>query len=295
MSETAIDAQYTETTTGGHLVPVQAAVLPAVTPQEAKAAMKAYLELCESVLSKEDYQQFEERGEIKRFKKKSAVKKLQTFFNVTVRVREATRDDLGDGHFGFRVIATAQTPGGRIVEATGACSTQESRFELTPWKTESDAAFAVRQRKALARSYHDVLSTAETRATNRAVMNCIGVGGGEVTADEIQRPAAEPSKGSSASPVAVKATTVSPAPPQPASGAESNAAIKTEMLALAEELGWGKERRSAWLLTNAGNGDMKTITDSATLVRLRAKLKKIADAKKTHEAEPKPDYDELPL
>jgi len=153
--------------------------LPVVTPEEAKAAMAQYLELCESVLGPDDYQEFSQKQKVngqwvwvkKKFKKKSAVKKLQTFFGVEVQIKSTTRDELGEGAYGFRVVATATARNGRVVEATGACSTQEERFEGKP----------------AGRSYHDILSTAETRATNRAVMNCIGVGGGEVTADEVSR------------------------------------------------------------------------------------------------------------
>ena len=169
---------------------------PLVTPEEAKAAMASYFAICEAVLTPDDYQEFTQKEKIdgrwqsvtKRFKKKSAVKKLQTFWGVAVRVTEVVRDQLEDGNFGFRVTATAQTKDGREVSATGGCSTYEDRFTPRRYDDDTDAKYAARAKAALARSYHDVLSTAETRATNRAVMNCIGVGGGEVTADEISRP-----------------------------------------------------------------------------------------------------------
>ena len=178
------------------LVPIaiEGAPMPLVTPEQAKESMTRYLALCESVLGPEDYQTFQQwdptqkRKVDKRFKKKSAVKKLQTFFGLDVEIRSAERDDLGEGNFAFRVIAKATYKGGRVVEATGACSTLEERFDIQPYQNENEVDFERRRRKALARSYHDVLSTAETRATNRAVMNAIGVGGGEVTADEIRRP-----------------------------------------------------------------------------------------------------------
>ena len=171
------------------------AVLPTVSPEEAREAMRRYQEVCEAVLTPDDYQELKERGKTKRFKRKSAVKKLQTFWSVSVRVRDVQRDDLGDGHFGFRVIATASMPGGREVEATGGCSTTEERFELKPYDDETPQRLAERIKRANARAYHDVMTTAETRATNRAVMNCIGVGGGEVTADEISnRRPSPPSK-----------------------------------------------------------------------------------------------------
>lgn len=169
------------------------ALLPVVSPDEAKAAMEAYLAICEAVLKPEDYQEFAQYDPAqkarvkKKFKKKSAVKKLQTYWGISIDPEKmvATKDDLGDGHFAFRVMAVAVAKNGRVIPAFGGCSTYEERFDILQKDDETEAAFALRQRKALARSYHDVLSTAETRATNRAVMNLIGVGGGEVTADEI--------------------------------------------------------------------------------------------------------------
>jgi peptidoglycan hydrolase-like protein with peptidoglycan-binding domain len=174
----------------------QSGIMPLVSPDEARSQMRAYQELCAAVLTDDDYQEFTEKKKVngryesvtKRFKKKSAVKKLQTYFGISVDViDEAThRDDLGDGHFGFRTKARATSPGGRHVEAMGGCATHEERFEMNRYDDETEVRFAQRQKKALARSYHDVLSTAETRATNRAVMNLVSPG--EVTAEEIQRP-----------------------------------------------------------------------------------------------------------
>ena len=164
-------------------------VMPVVSPEQARAQMEAYTALVNAVILDEDYQTFKERGKEKKFKKKSAVKKLQTYFGFSIEVVSTERDDLGEGHFGFRCKARATSPGGRFVEAMAGCSTTEERFDLTPndWESgENDPKFLHRQRKALARAYHDVLSTAETRATNRAAMNLIGAG--EVTAEEVSRP-----------------------------------------------------------------------------------------------------------
>lgn len=189
-----VDAAFEEQASHAALAIVDNAALclPALSASDAKDAMRKYQEICEAVLTPEDYQSFMQwdpakRCKVeKRFKKKSAVKKLQTFWNVSVAVHDIVRDDLGDGHFGFRCTATATNNAGRQVQATGACSTFEERFDATKRDNESSDAFASRGKAARARSYHDVLSTAETRASNRAVMNCIGVGGGEVTADEVR-------------------------------------------------------------------------------------------------------------
>jgi hypothetical protein len=189
-----VDAAFEEHAPQAALAVVDNAALclPALSAKDAKEAMRKYQEICEAVLTPDDYQTFMQwdpakRCKVeKRFKKKSAVKKLQTFWNVSVKVHDIVRDDLGDGHFGFRCTATATNNAGREVQATGACSTFEERFDVTQRGNEDSAAFAARAKAARARSYHDVLSTAETRASNRATMNCIGVGGGEVTADEVR-------------------------------------------------------------------------------------------------------------
>jgi hypothetical protein len=200
-----VDAEFAETPAPLAVIePHQTGCLPAVSPDEARDAMRKYQEVCEAVLTAEDYQEFSQwdpktrTKTLKKFKKKSAVKKLQTFWGVSVEIKEQHRDDLGDGHFGFRVTARATNNQGRPIEATGGCSTFEERFDLVAYGNESPSEFEARAKKARARSYHDVLSTAETRATNRAVMNCIGVGGGEVTADEVQRPSGRDQRGNGA-------------------------------------------------------------------------------------------------
>lgn len=185
-TDLVIDAESTE-------IEPPIAAMPIQTPEAALAAWNAYVAMCEAILTKDDYQEYpqwdKEAGTyiMRRFKKKSAVKKLQTRWGISVTAPDAIRDDLGGGTYGFRVRAIATDPRGRVVEAWGGCSTQEEKYAIARKKNENDWEYAERQRKALARSYHDILATAETRATNRAAMNCIGVGGGEVTWEEVDK------------------------------------------------------------------------------------------------------------
>lgn len=179
---------------------VLAVIMPSVTPEQARAAWEAYVAICDAILDDDDYQTFkqdewytnpqtgkrEKRAVTKRFKKKSAVKKLRKCWNIEVKSIECHKDDLGEGDFAFRVLARAWNAKGQV-ECWGGCSTLEERFDITPYRDEDDEAFAKRKRKALARAYHDVLTTAETRASNRAVMTAIGVGGAEVTAEEVDK------------------------------------------------------------------------------------------------------------
>lgn len=257
-------------------VAVEAAMLPQVTPQEARAAMSAYLELCESVLGPEDYQEFTERGKTKSFKKKSAVKKLQTFFGVEVTCPQSQRDELGDGHFGFRVLARATAKGGRVVESWGACSTHEERFTPKRYDNDSDAQYAEKARKMLARSYHDVLATAETRASNRAVMNLIGVGGGEVTADEISR-TPEPRRERNATP--------------PADPADALKKQQAALFARARECGVDKEDLRDYILAKYNVESTKDLTPQQRY-DVTTDMPKIADAVAARDAAV--DEDELP-
>jgi hypothetical protein len=191
-----IDAEFSEP----NLAPVLAKeseahplAMPVVSNEQAKEAMTAYVELCHAVLTEDDYQMFPQwdpktRKRVpKRFLKKSGVKKLQTFFGISVHIKETIMDQMPDGHFGFRVTAIATKRNGDVTESTAACSTLEDRFTPERKEGESESSYVARCKKMRARAYHDTLSTAETRAANRAVMNSIGVGGGEVTAEEMPR------------------------------------------------------------------------------------------------------------
>jgi len=191
-----IDAEFSEP----NLAPVLAKesesnplAMPVVSNEQAKAAMNAYVELCHAVLTDDDYQTFQQwdpktRKRVgKRFLKKSGVKKLQKFFGISVHIKETIMDQMPEGNFGFRVTAIATNRNGDVTESTAACSTLEDRFTPERKEEESESTYQARCKKLRARAYHDTLSTAETRSANRAVMNAIGVGGGEVTAEEMPR------------------------------------------------------------------------------------------------------------
>ena len=188
MNADAIEGEFVETATSidraSLALRIDEPVRALVSPEEARQQWDAYQRLKAAIADEDDFQPITDKktGRVKRFPKKSFVKKIQTYFGVTIRVKDTVRDDLGGGHFGFRVTAVAVSPNGREVEASGGCSTFEERFDIKRYDNESEPRFADRLKKANSRAYHDVLSTAETRATNRALMNLIG--GGEVTAEE---------------------------------------------------------------------------------------------------------------
>lgn len=92
---------------------------------------------------------------------KSGVRKIQLALNIST---EITHEDIKciDGVWVAKYKVRAMTQGGRFAEAIGAC---------------------VQDEKGRARTYHDTIATAETRASSRAVMNLVGWG--SVTSEEI--------------------------------------------------------------------------------------------------------------
>ena len=133
----------------------------------------AYQELCKGLLNETDYQEIfvREKNEdgnyirVKRhFKKKSAWQKLARAFNVDTSIvdRDIERTKMGKIKEAYYCVR-ATLPNGRSVESDALCS----RSEIGKDKV----------------SDHTIMSTAKTRATNRAIAELIGAG--EVSAEEM--------------------------------------------------------------------------------------------------------------
>lgn len=169
-------------------------VMPVVNAQEAVAAWKKYIELKESIVDKDNDIQLIEG---KPFLKKSYWRKVATFFNLTVEVVSEEREEiLGDLAWHFTCKATA--PNGRSAIGAGSCSMYEkatlingrymTKGEVTKWGTTTNGKsypMEFKWKPAAPNSIHNVRSTAETRAWNRAVSNLVG--GGEVSAEEVNQ------------------------------------------------------------------------------------------------------------
>lgn len=137
---------------------------------------KAYQQLCgkEGILDESDYQKIRvkekdpETGKYvvveREFKKKSAWQKLARAFNVDTKIvsRELQRTKTGSISEAYYCVC-ATLPNGRSVESDALCSRKE--------KGKSKV------------SDHAIMSTAKTRATNRAIGELIGAG--EISSDEM--------------------------------------------------------------------------------------------------------------
>lgn len=156
-----------------------ALVLPAATPTEAKKVWADYQALKQAIVTPDDIQVIQGRE----FFKKSYWRKLATFFNISIDFVEESREDLGENRI-YNFICKATAPNGRSAIGTGTCDTME---------------------KGRMNSFHNTRTTAETRATNRAISNLVG--GGEVSAEEMtEESSTAPKKVSSgsASPAQIK-------------------------------------------------------------------------------------------
>lgn len=140
-------------------------IRPLVTPDQARAAWKAYQDLCKAILAPEDLIKivsFNGKKSItKFFKTKSAWRKLSTAFNLSTEIIKEERVDY-ETYFVVKIVARTTAPNGRSVDGTGACASNERKF---------------------AHMEHDVRAQAETRAKNRSIADMIG--GGEVSAEEV--------------------------------------------------------------------------------------------------------------
>ena len=142
--------------------PVDAGIVDVKTSLE---AWNNYQMLCSKLLTDKDYQLYKDRdGSTKRFPKKSAWFKLGKAFNVNHAIVEkqvyrAKNGQVKEAYYRVRAWLTD----GRSVEADGSCDV---------WEKGKQKA-----------SGHDLRTTAETRATNRAISKLIGAG--EVSAEEI--------------------------------------------------------------------------------------------------------------
>lgn len=133
----------------------------------------AYQRLCKGLLNDTDYQEIivkekDEEGnyvKVKRhFKKKSAWQKLSRAFNVDTAIvdRDLERTKTGRIKEAYYCVR-ATLPNGRSVESDALCSRSEKGKDKV--------------------SDHTIMSTAKTRATNRAIAELIGAG--EVSAEEM--------------------------------------------------------------------------------------------------------------
>jgi len=170
-------------------------VLPAVTADQAVENWKNYQDLKNAIIEPGDTQKIQG----KEFPKKVVWRKLARFFDLSVEIiseRSEVIQLYGVDVMVFHFICRATHKNGSFAEASGSCDSYDkatvmngkfmAKGEVTKWKkTSSGKSFPLEfdWKEATPNTIHNVRSTAETRAWNRAVSNLVG--GGEVSAEEI--------------------------------------------------------------------------------------------------------------
>lgn len=170
-----------------------ALVLPSVSADGMRAAMRAYTELKAAVLTDADYQPIKLRGEVKKFVKRSGWRKLAVAFSVSSDkiAEEIDYDDAGN-IVRARVTYRATAPNGRHEDGTGACSLYErccppKNCPQARWDNHRccpGKAGGCDGLHAFSKPDHDIVATAETRAKNRACADLFAYG--ELSAEEMQ-------------------------------------------------------------------------------------------------------------
>jgi hypothetical protein len=160
-------------------ITVQGIVMPAVSTEEAKIAWEAYEALKAQIVTKNDIQAIQGKD----FLKKSYWRKAATFFNLSTEIVEEKHEKLGSTYV-WHFTAKAIAPNGRVAVGTGSCDIFE-KAEMRDGKYVTWDKQANGWKLATPNSIHNIRSTAETRAVNRAISNLIG--GGEVSAEEVAK------------------------------------------------------------------------------------------------------------
>ena len=132
----------------------------------------------------------------KKFIKKSGVKKLANAFHISVSILKKEEHIIDWGSTPQKTDkGVIMTPAGKelIIEVTARAerrimitdNTTGKSYDVVADVVEETAACSSTElatKKGQAYNYHNILTTACTRATDRAIMNCIG---GSVTAEEV--------------------------------------------------------------------------------------------------------------
>lgn len=143
-------------------------------------AFHEYQALCNRLLDDSDYQQIRD----KRFRKRSAWRKLAVAFGVTFEIVDRVHQRDSRGRIvSSEFIVRATAPNGRFADGWGACTRWERCCPPKCYKKHDHCVADCEGSFHFSHAEHDIPATAETRAKNRAAADLFGMG--EVSAEEI--------------------------------------------------------------------------------------------------------------
>jgi hypothetical protein len=151
-------------------------------------------EIKENLLDDADVQTINTGRGKQKFVTKSGWRKIATAFNLSVDIVNKEKE-ISDGVMIWRVEARATAPNGKTVTSWSSCSSNESnhmeKFQQGKDEVQNrDDVFKVdgkyrRLKPPKEVAEHNIITTAETRAKNRAISDLVG--GGDVSAEEITK------------------------------------------------------------------------------------------------------------
>lgn len=137
-------------------------VEPLVSIDKVKQAWAKWQAMKSAVVDAGDIQPIVRNGKKEAYIKKSGWRKIQVAYGIRTEILDHERtDQKGMIFHNYQVRATS--PGGSYAEAIGSCNSGERQF---------------------AHGESDIMMTAQTRATNRAISDLVG--GGDVSAEEME-------------------------------------------------------------------------------------------------------------
>lgn len=144
--------------------PGNSLVLPVTTPDEARKTMILYQATLDALVDDHDWQKIG----TEKFLKKSGVRKLAVAFNLSEEIIDLREERDPDGKIITAFASVRITaPNHRTTIGTGVCSVHDKKSG----------------RSGFSNPEHDIRATAITRATNRAILNMVGMG--KVSAEEV--------------------------------------------------------------------------------------------------------------
>ena len=170
-------------------------VRPLVDAARAKQEFADYQGLVKDLLEASDYQTFREKGQLRRFKKKSAWRKLRRFFGFDLELRD---ERIGHRHSKTdcpRLVVVEVREGGAVRPFEGekdcGCPTVYSRYVVRATDPRTGqfvdgigVSSLGEKNRVFTKPDHEIPSTAYTRAANRAISDLIGAG--EDSAEEVR-------------------------------------------------------------------------------------------------------------
>lgn len=151
--------------------PKRGDVIRPLALEDVKQAMQAYQQGVRQLLDASDYQSAgrDRNGKERKFVKKSGLRKIATWFDLSVELLRDSVERTEDGAIQRATVwARATAASGRFMDGDGHCDASEERFQ------------EARGRQKLE---NDLRATAATRAMNRAISGLIGMGDLDETGD----------------------------------------------------------------------------------------------------------------